>query len=62
MYVLFHLIFVLFAIISPQCMTVPNRPQKLYFLKYHMDYSGDQIKEDEMCVVRGMHGIEKKCT
>jgi hypothetical protein len=42
-------------------MPVPNRPQKLYFHKYEKDFSGDKVKEDEMCGVCGMHGVEKKC-
>ena len=59
-YTLLHLIFCVIAVISPQCMPVPNRPLKLYFHKYQKDFSGDKVKEVEMCGVCGMHGVEKK--
>jgi hypothetical protein len=61
--VLLQLIFCVIAIISAQCMPVPNRPQKLYQHtgKYQKDFSGDQVKKDEMCGVCGMHEILKKC-
>ena len=60
-FMLLHLIFCVITIISPQYMHVPNRPPKLYFLKYHKDFSRDQVKVYEICGVCGMHGVEKKC-
>jgi len=60
-YVLLPLIFCVIATISPWRMPVCNRPQKLYFHKHQKNFfQVIRVKEDEMCGVCCMHGVEKK--